>query len=41
MTPVTIEQLILEDRLNKIVNKGKSSQGVIRKLQRQIRNIQK
>lgn len=30
-----------KDRLGKIVGKGKATQGVIRKLQREIRNLEK
>lgn len=30
-----------KDRLGKIVGKGKSAQGVVRRLQREIRNLEK
>lgn len=30
-----------KDRLSKITNKGKNTQGVVRRLQREIRNLEK
>lgn len=40
---MTKEQILRakENRYNKIINKGKSTNGVIRKLEREIRNLSK
>ena len=38
---ILIEMKMKKDRLGKIVGKGKSTQGVVRRLQREIRNLEK